>query len=545
MVKAPCTAVGGGARLLTRGAGRIGPPDQGQRRNPQQMNSVTGRTAADATDAGKPRPALLVPALILALLGGMAWRLAVGWDRPFWFDETFTGTIAIQPDLAGLVRDCLIEIGGPVYYSLMWVWEKLAGAGDTALRVPSVAMSVAAPLLILWRGHPDRDTRMLWAGLAALSIPALAYAIDARPYSLLFLLGTVQAILFGRLLTAPGTGRAFAWAAVSMLLVLTHYHTLPLVGLQGLLYLALCRVDALRTWPAALAFAPAAIWMPLHLPSLFRFSKVAWQDQLSLRQALELPDALLQFGATSLLVVAVFAATVAYDLWRSASGRESFPYSRRDIAIFASSLLGVCAVFAVALHTRSFHARYLIPYIPGILFGLAIWGRRWSRRFPLVPALLLGLFLLFAALHFVDAMRNRNRDVRMQLAWQSAAEDFAGKGVGRMVFYWDHPTVSNGDPDLLGRAGGFFFRRRGLPVDVIPLILGGDRPDTDPNLAIRDALASAPPRPGKDSFIWMYWPDTGNVTDRYPARVDEWRQRFDCRNYGVSPTLVILGCIER
>ena len=39
-----------------------------------------------------------------ALLCGTVARLRTGLEMPLWIDESFTATIATQPDFAGLVR---------------------------------------------------------------------------------------------------------------------------------------------------------------------------------------------------------------------------------------------------------------------------------------------------------------------------------------------------------------------------------------------------------------------------------------------------------
>ena len=52
--------------------------------------------------------------------------------------------------------------------------------------------------------------RATWAAIAALWMPGFFHATEARSYTLLFLLGSIQAILFLRLLTDPSRRRACA-----------------------------------------------------------------------------------------------------------------------------------------------------------------------------------------------------------------------------------------------------------------------------------------------------------------------------------------------
>ena len=171
--------------------------------------------------------------LSVAALLGIAGRLAYGWHAPFWFDETFSGVIASQRDVGALVSWCLHEVTGPAYYMPLWAWEKLAGNGDIALRLPSLACSLAAPMLIGWKGSRDRDLRLFWATLVLLWLPAQVVAFEARPYPQLFLLGTAQAIAFVRLIERPGTARAAWWAGWTALAMLTNYNALVVGGVAA------------------------------------------------------------------------------------------------------------------------------------------------------------------------------------------------------------------------------------------------------------------------------------------------------------------------
>ena len=110
---------------------------------------------------------------VAALLLGTIARLRSGLELPLWIDETFTATIATQPDFAGLVRWCLTELTGPAFYGPMWLWTKVAGSSDAMLRLPAVTMALATPLVIARFGHRDRSLALLWAALCFLWLPSL------------------------------------------------------------------------------------------------------------------------------------------------------------------------------------------------------------------------------------------------------------------------------------------------------------------------------------------------------------------------------------
>src|SRR5205823_12129116 len=97
-------------------------------------------------------------AVAAAMMAGAYHLLVFGWRAPFWLDEAYTGTIASQLTLAGLLRWCRHELSGPIYYAALWLWEKVAGNTDTALRLPSLIMWVGAVLLMaVHKGQDLRD----------------------------------------------------------------------------------------------------------------------------------------------------------------------------------------------------------------------------------------------------------------------------------------------------------------------------------------------------------------------------------------------------
>jgi len=86
--------------------------------------------------------------LTLAFLLLLANILAAGLPAPLWLDENFSAAIATQPTFNGLLEWCLSELSGPLYYSVLWSWEKVAGNENIALRIPSMLFCVAAPAFL-------------------------------------------------------------------------------------------------------------------------------------------------------------------------------------------------------------------------------------------------------------------------------------------------------------------------------------------------------------------------------------------------------------
>lgn len=485
-----------------------------------------------------PRRYRAFTALVFAAVAlGLIRRVWFGLDASLWLDEVYTGAIAIGDSPAGLFQDALHEVSPPVYYLVIWAWEKIFGAGNLALRVPSVVFSLATPLLILWKGHPDRFTRLLWAAVVAIWIPAFPYAVEARSYALLFLLGVGQIILFLRLSTDSSLKSASLWVGLSGVFALTHYHSLLVTAFQGLAFLLFRGKAALRTWPAAFLFLPVIAWMTLHLPLVLRFASptFAWQKLLGPYDALMLPGNLvgiwrpyLPWGAVAVVLVGLLV-----ELWLRRRGRQGAPIFGGELLVVVASLASILMVVALGFLRPNFTFRYLISYMPGALLGVAVWTRVLAYRFPPLPWLVLGGFLAAAAL---DTSRRRGApDWRENMSWEQASAFVGEQGARRLIFTWDNPTAAL-DPTLLPRVAGFFFDRAGkpIPVKVVSLSEAGD---PDPNRV----LIKAADRPG-DAVIWLFDANVPRTrASTHPPALSKLDSRFRCRSYGFG----VVACLRQ
>lgn len=475
-------------------------------------------------------------ALAAALIVGVAYRLLVGWHAPLWLDETFTGVIASEPTLAGLLHWCLNEIGGPVYYILIWSWEKIAGPGDTALRLPSLAFSVAAPTLIWFRGHPDRRLRQLWAAMLLLWSHGLFHASEARSYSLLILLCSAQAIAFVPMIERPSTRRALVWTTLSALVVLTHYHGAVISGVQGLAYLAWARGRALATWPAALVFAPVAGWMSVHLPLLARFAANGWYSTLDAEAWLALPGLLAGSDMLGWVAVAVVGATLI-SLTARGGAAAAFRERPGEALLAASGVASVLIVFAAGFVRPSFTPRYLVLFGPAVLFGLAWWACVMEKRMAHVGAVALAAFTGVALGQGLTLLRAPELDHRYSYNFEQPTRWLEERGTRRIVFLWDNPSAAMTETGTLEAVAGFFARRDGRPMTVVAPRL---RPEEDPN----DALPRLASRSGA-AILWAYdlaVPHTRGA--RFPNRIEHGDPRFRCRDFG-GGTIVVLACAPR
>ncbi len=340
------------------------------------------------------------------------------------------------------------------------------------------------------------------------------------------------------MMRAPGTRTALAWSAISTLAVLTHYHALVITALQGLAYLAFGGRKAWRGWPGALPFLLAAAWMSFHLPFILQFAKpqYAWYQRLGPDALFFVPFVLLGAGLPAGCLLLAIGATWIGQGWRAATGRATFPYTRAETMLVASGVVAFGIVFGIGFLRPSFTPRYVLPYMPAILFGIALWARRlgagwWPRSGIVLLALASALGIAVLVVRLADP----RSDHRYGYNFEEPSAWLRARGVERLVFLLDGPSAAVIRTDYLRQVGGFFLLRDGRPIPTVALRLTGD---ADPNRAL---LAAA--RGTGDGILWAY--DT-NVPftrgTRHPARIATIDPRWSCKDFG-GGSIHVVACI--
>lgn len=481
-----------------------------------------------ATATGR-RPSVAARAAVAlaagALAGSTVLRFVIGEGQPLWLDETWTAAIVGQTGFTAFWRQVYLDANAPLYYLVMHLWQAVFGLSNAALRLPSALFGAAAPLLIAFTGVKglSRPARLTWAALTALWIPGIWFSGDARCYALLLLLCTAQTLAFVRLLRRPDRRRALIWCVLAGLAILTHYHAAILGGLQGLAYLALARERAMRTWPAALTFLPVAAWLGWHGPRLAQFADpgVAWYPILR-------PDRLgrvanyvtgSQDFSVALLGVGAVALALGLILGRPpGSGPRAQPALWIAVAVAA---LGAVLAVVLGMLRPTFTDRYLVPYEPALLLGVALAAQALARRFAWTFAAVIVAAVAVAAPWAEREVRHGWRIYN----WEIASQDLMRARPQRLVFLWDHPANPVLARDELDAVGGFFFARAGAPVEMRSPMVGADE---DPNLKL---LAEAAP-PGS-AILWAYDIGVrGTAAIRHRPRIEALDPSFQCRDYG-------------
>jgi hypothetical protein len=307
-------------------------------------------------------------ACIVALAAAL--RLIPFLARPLWYDEIFTVWAArLAP--SRLIEVLRLDSGPPLFYllcrPLVLAAERLHGS-DLLARLPSLAAGLA--VLLAAAALPERDSRLRFLALAAVSPLLILYAAEARPYALLGLEGLV---LFLLVLRAPQTrGRLAGAAALSAAALYTHYLALFLVA--ALAVVALARG---RRRPAGALLAGAVLFTPwLQVLGGQPAAATAWmQEPLSGSVA----GFLSTLGGAGRLPVPFGEPLPAMLVWAGAAigilataGLASAPAQSAARDAGAVSLLALLAILAAgALRPIAFAGRSELAVLPIWLWGLA------------------------------------------------------------------------------------------------------------------------------------------------------------------------------
>jgi hypothetical protein len=494
-------------------------------------------------------PGLSTPAVLALgalLIATTIARFVYRANGPLWLDEVWTGMIASQRSLSSFVRQCYLDVNAPLGYLIAWLWEPIGGLSNHGLRLPSAIFASLAPLVALVPSHsvPMR-TRAIWAGLITCWLPGFIFASEARCYSLALCLGVANTLAFAALLRSPRVKPAFVWAAISSLLILTHYVATTLVACEGLAYLILWRKKGLRAWPALAAFFPAAVEMAAHATVLTHFSAPAPTSHASARLQ-DLPDAIeFAIGSPTALWVLVLCAAAGM-LAAKMKGRllpfVALNLGRRSewrLWIVPATALGsvlVCVFVSLVCVAASWArpllvVRYFTPAAPGVLLGLALLVNRIGESWRPTAALVIGSQ---AALAF--AILAGGPPGGQPISFQPAAEALMRSHVSRVEFLWDDRDDSGGDHEAFSKVGGFFFHRAGRPIetDAVFRKLGGD-----PNLQLL-GRANA----NGAAILWLYNTNVGTTAAlRFPPRIAQIDPRWRCHDFGADPAHV-LACTK-
>jgi mannosyltransferase len=185
-------------------------------------------------NAASPHRVLLAIGALLVL--ATALRFPTLGQQSYWEDEILTvGVVkgSLHQTLSTIPKT---ESNPPLYYMGAWLWSKLFGTGEVALRSLSAAFGTATVPVAFAAGRQIAGDRVgvIAAALIAVNPLLVWYSQEARAYALVVFLGGVSFLLFTRALAASNARVLAAWAFVSSLAIATHYFATFLVAAEAI-----------------------------------------------------------------------------------------------------------------------------------------------------------------------------------------------------------------------------------------------------------------------------------------------------------------------
>jgi 4-amino-4-deoxy-L-arabinose transferase-like glycosyltransferase len=175
--------------------------------------------------------------LALLTLAAAALRLSTIDLQSFWYDEAFTPVHVLHPSLGATLHSVArTENTPPLWYVIAWVFERLFGDGEVALRLPSAFAGIAL-VPACWALGAELSSRRTAVGLAALATfgPLFVwYSQEARAYELFALFAAVAMLCCARAEREPTTRRLAMLAATGALALLTQYFAVFLLAPMAL-----------------------------------------------------------------------------------------------------------------------------------------------------------------------------------------------------------------------------------------------------------------------------------------------------------------------
>jgi Predicted membrane protein len=264
--------------------------------------------------------------------------------QSLWRDELDAIRFA-RRDLSGLLP-LFVKPGhnGPLYYTILHFWIRLAGDSEFSARFFSLACGVLAVPLIFRLGQwwMERGGSLLAATLCATSPYLIWYSQEAKMYALLFLLSILSTHVY---LLALDRNRIYLWLSYLLTIIIGMYvHLLAvlIIPFHFLLFLVTWPRyrEALRPWLIAFAllalpYLPLARWeVPLLISPFttghhfYSFSGRKRMRRLRhvrmfLRADIKAASSLIPWIVLSLLIVFTLArsdVTLAYPAFQSPVG---------------------------------------------------------------------------------------------------------------------------------------------------------------------------------------------------------------------------------
>lgn len=298
---------------------------------------------------------------------------------------------AVSVDYGSTMETLKADVHPPLYYQLLYVWVRLFGAGERAVRSLSALFFILSVFAVygLGRSLYGSKTGLLCAAIYMCSPLAILSAQFARMYALLSLLSILSTWLYLQFSVKPNDSRWLfvAYVLVNALGTFTHIAFFFVLFAQIVFHLLFYRRTRIMAFVAAVALSLlpyAFLWAPVLVRQFSKSAEgTAWVSKPDLTMAGEL---VFLYGGVLWILIPV----LLYLWWRN--GFEPFrSFSQLRVTSLPLWLLVITILtpLLISLVKPIFNSRLAIIGVH--LFALTIGAIVGTRANKFLSLLLLGL----------------------------------------------------------------------------------------------------------------------------------------------------------
>jgi mannosyltransferase len=373
------------------------------------MNPADTQKSRHSDDGINGRRIIDLAILCLITAAAAALRFHALGERSLWFDEGISFGIArlSWANFARLLWER--EANMSLYYFLLRIWLWFGGS-EFFLRALSALIGTATVPLIYIFGRRAFNSRvgLIAAGLLAANAYHIRYSQEARGYAVAAFMAMLSAVLFAGFVKSGGERGGIAWAAVSALLVYSHFYAALFILAQAISLLVAKPVNF--NWKNT--YRPARWFLYFTFPLIaFLFahgaSQLSWIPPISLSGISSF--FYLYLGLRGWPLEIIFAAAALVAAW---AYRYSWATSRFSLETWAQGLIWVWfaipfgLVVLLSLWKNLFIARYLFFCLPALMLVAAV-GLSKIR----IPSVLFLVLVVFSVLSTGGILRFYAQDI--------------------------------------------------------------------------------------------------------------------------------------
>lgn len=330
------------------------------------------------------------------LMLGLILRL-ISLNQSLWLDEAINTLAVKNYNFLNLITEyAKADFHPPGWFIILWLWTKLSGYSEIAVRIPSVVFGILAILFTYLIGKKlvSKNLGILAAALIAINPLHIYYSQEARMYSLATLAVLINILLFIKLIKREKASTVFL--ILSNVLVLASDYIAYFIFPAQLIFLMVIRKkEIIKTWIIALicALTLGIWWLPvflnqLNVGSVASANLPTWKFVLGAFDFKTLPLTYVKFiiGRISLADKFVYAAILlpvctffGYLLWRGFKSQSGLAQKLLMAWIFVPLILATAISFIVPVYNY-FRVLYVLPAVI-ILLSLGILSFEKRKKY--------------------------------------------------------------------------------------------------------------------------------------------------------------------